>query len=120
SIFKNNDRFDRNINSLDYTNIRNKQLSLLRERLINALEENPSGNFEEIINLFTSSPFGIRKPIVPILFVALIRDRWSEFMLYRNEMFVPGVNGTKLFEIIVEVGPGNYQYSYEKVDQGHI
>ncbi|MEC0238379.1 hypothetical protein P4H66_00645 [Paenibacillus dokdonensis] len=120
SIFKNNDRFDLNVNNFDYVNIQNEHLALLRERLIETLENNHSGNFQDIVNLFVSPPFGIRKPLVPILLVALLRDRWNEFMLYRNDMFVPGINGTKLFEIIVEVGAENYQYKYESIDQNHI
>lgn len=120
SIFKNNDRLDLNINNLDYANIQNEHISLLRERLIDTLENKHNGNLADIVNLFISPPFGIRKPLVPIFLVSLLRDRWSEFMLYRNGMFVPGINGAKLFEIIVEVGADNYEYAYESIDQGHI
>lgn len=120
SIFKNNGRLDLNINNLDYANIQNEHLSLLRERLINTLENKHSGDLVDIVNLFTSPPFGIRKPLVPVLLVALLRDRWNEFMLYRNGMFVPGINGSKLYEIVVEVGAEHYEYAYESLDQGHI
>ncbi|SEM24036.1 hypothetical protein SAMN04488688_110121 [Paenibacillus sp. cl141a] len=120
SIFKNNDQFDVNINNLDYANIGNQAFSMLRERLIDRLEMNPKGNFKDIIDLFARPPFGIRKPLIPILLVALLRDRWNEFMLYRNEMFVPGVNGTKLFDIIIEAGPENYEYVYEVINQDYI
>lgn len=120
AIFKNNGRLDLNINNLDYTNIRNEHISILRERLITALENKHTGNLADIVNLFTSPPFGIRKPLVPILLVALLRDRWNEFMLYRNGMFVPGINGSKLYEIIVEVGAEHYEYAYENLGQGHI
>ncbi|TDL50365.1 hypothetical protein E2R60_22795 [Paenibacillus dendritiformis] len=120
SIFKNNDRFDQNINKLDYSNIKNESFSILRAKLIEKLEKNPTGSLKDLIDLFTAPPFGIRKPLIPILFVALLRDRWNEFMLYRNEMFVPGINGAKLFDIIVEAGPENYQYAYESITQDYI
>ncbi|MEC0174342.1 hypothetical protein P4H83_05615 [Paenibacillus favisporus] len=120
SIFKNNERFDDNINNLDYSNIKSRPFSDLRSMIIKTLERNPKGNLKELIDLFTSPPFGIRKPLIPIILVALLRDRWNEFMLYRNEMFVPGVNGTKLFDIIVEAGPENYQYVYEHINQDYI
>jgi hypothetical protein len=120
SIFKNNANFDKNINELDYRNIDYKPYFLLREKLISLLDQKPKGNFNEIVKVFAGVPFGVRKPIVPILLVAMLRDRWSEFMLYRNEMFVPGLSGDKLFEILDEEGAHNYQYVYEQVDEEYI
>lgn len=120
AIFKNNDRFDVNVNNLDYLNITNGSFFALRSKLIELLENNPTGNFKDIIRLFIAPPFGIRKPLIPILFVSLIRDRWNEFMLYRNDMFVPGINGAKLFEIIVETGAENYQYAYEHINDNYV
>ncbi|CAH1222947.1 hypothetical protein PAECIP111892_05243 [Paenibacillus auburnensis] len=120
AIFKNNDSFDMNVNNLDYSNIINGSFSALRSKLIEVLESNPTGNFKDITKLFIAPPFGIRKPLIPILFVALIRDRWNEFMLYRNDMFVPGINGAKLFEIIVETGAENYQYAYEHINDNYV
>lgn len=120
SIFKNNNRFDLNINTLDYSSIENETFIKLREELIEVLDTTPSGNFQNIIKLFTNPPFGIRKPVIPILLVSLLRDRWNEFMLYRNGMFVPGLNGEKLFDIIVETGSENYEYVYEQIDDQYI
>lgn len=120
AIFKNNDRLDQNVNNLDYSTIVNESFSTLRSRLIKMLENNPAGNFKDIIELFSAPPFGIRKPLIPILIVALLRDRWDEFMLYRNGMFVPGIDGTTLFEIIVETGAEYYQYAYEHINDTYI
>lgn len=120
AIFKNNDRLDENVNSLDYSNIKNESFLALRTKLIEKLENNPTGDFKDIVELFLAPPFGIRKPLIPILLVALLRDRWNEFMLYRNDMFVPGINGAKLFEIILEIGANNYQYAYEHINDNYI
>lgn len=120
SVFKNNGRFDLNINNAEFQNIKYEPYAVLRQRLIELLDHKPYGEFKDIINLFTDSPFGIRKPVVPVLIVAMLSDRLSEFMLYSNEMFVPGLNGNKLFEIIVEIGAGQYQYKYERIDEKHI
>lgn len=120
AIFKNNDRFDTNVNNLDYTSIANDQFKLLREKLIEQLEKYPSGTLQDIVNIFSKEPFGIRKPLIPILLVAMLRDRWNEFMLYNKGMYVPGINGSKLFEIIVEVGPENYEYVYERLEESYI
>ncbi|NMI07775.1 AAA family ATPase [Paenibacillus sp. SZ31] len=120
SVFKNNGRFDLNINNAEFQNIQYEPYAVLRQRLIELLDHKPYGEFKDIINLFTDSPFGIRKPVVPVLLVAMLSDRLSEFMLYSNDMFVPGLNGNKLFEIIVEIGAGQYQYKYERIDEKHI
>ncbi|WP_270406062.1 hypothetical protein [Paenibacillus timonensis] len=120
AIFKNNDSLDENVNNLDYSNIINESFSTLRSRLIEVLESNPTGNFKDIVELFSAPPFGIRKPLIPILFVALLRDRWNEFMLYRNGMFVPGIDGATLFEIIVETGAEYYHYAYEHINDSYV
>ncbi|MBG9798000.1 hypothetical protein O0555_11945 [Brevibacillus laterosporus] len=120
SIFKNNGHLDLNITQLDFSCINCEPYALLRLKLIQLLDSKPTGNFKDIINLFMDAPFGIRRPIIPILLVSLLRDRWNEFMLYSNDMFVPGLNGTKLFEIIEEAGPENYQYVYEHIDEKYI
>lgn len=120
SVFKNNFNFDRNVNELDYQNIEYGPYKLLRNMLMQHLDQKPTGNFSDIISIFTSAKFGIRKPVVPILLVAMLRDRWNEFMLYRNEMFVPGLSGEKLYEIIDEEGAQNYQYVYERIDEKYI
>ncbi|MED1872050.1 hypothetical protein [Brevibacillus borstelensis] len=120
SIFKNNGRLDLNINQLDFSSIIYEPYALLRHKLIQLLDSKQTGNFKDIISMFKEAPFGIRTPVIPILLVSLLRDRWNEFMLYRNGMFVPGMNGTKLFEIIEEAGPENYQYVYEHIDEKYI
>ncbi|MFJ6206688.1 hypothetical protein [Bacillus pumilus] len=120
AVFKNNANFDKNVNSLDYNEISYGPYRLLRQSLIRLLDEKPKGSFADIINVFTSSPFGIRKPIIPILLVAMLRDRWNEFMLYRNEIFVPGLNGERLYEILEEEGVENYQYIFEQIDEKYI
>jgi hypothetical protein len=120
SIFKRNGSFERNVMTLDYKEIKDESYKQIRKKLINLLDENPRGTFSKIIEIFTDTPFGIRKPVIPILLVAMLRDRWNEFMLYRNGMFISGLDGSILFEILYEEGPQNYQYVYEKFDESYI
>ncbi|WP_059170469.1 hypothetical protein [Bacillus sp. FJAT-27445] len=120
SIFKNNFNFDSNIRNLDYSYIEYGPYKKMREKLVDLLDKQPKGNFSDIIDIFAKPPFGIRKPVILILLVAMLRDRWNEFMLYRNEIFVPGLNGSKLYEILEEEGPENYQYVYEHIDEEFI
>lgn len=120
SIFKNNTRFDLNVNRLDFNNIKYSPYEKLRKELVRTLDAKQTGNLQEIIDIFIKPPFGIRLPIVPILLVSLLRDRWNEFALYHNEMYVPGLNGAKLFEIIFEGRARKYQYVYEHFDERYI
>ncbi|WP_342559493.1 hypothetical protein [Metasolibacillus sp. FSL K6-0083] len=120
SVFKNNNHFENNIQSLDYELIEYEPYDKLRKSLLEQLERKPVGSFADLIKIFTSVPFGIRQPVVPVLLVALLRDRWSEFMLYRNDIFVPGLNGEKLYEILEEEGAENYKYAYEKIEDEHL
>lgn len=120
AVFKNNEHFERHIHTMDYENIQYGPYAALRSDILNLLERKPKGKLADLIRIFTSSPYGIRKPVVPLLLVALLRDRWSEFMLYRNDIFVPGLNGEKLYEILEEEGAENYRYSYEKIANDHL
>lgn len=120
SVFKNNYHLEINVQNFNYDSIEYKPYSKLRKNLLELLERKPVGNFADLIKIFTGVPFGIRQPVVPVLLVALLRDRWSEFMLYRNDIFVPGLNGEKLYEILEEEGAENYKYAYEKIEEEHL
>lgn len=120
SVFKNNGGLDKNINMMSFADIKYQPYRELRNAVLEQLDTNPNGNFQDIINIFTNEPYGIRISIVPLLFVSLIRDRWNEFMLYRNGMYVPGLKGEKLFEIISQRGANNYEYVYDKLSEEYI
>ncbi len=120
AVFKNNGHFEQNVHKVHYENIVYKPYAMLRQEILALLERKPTGSFADLVRIFTSSPYGIRRPVVPVLLVALLRDRWSEFMLYRNEIFVPGLNGEKLYEILEEEGAENYRYAYEKIPDNHL
>lgn len=120
SIFKRNGNFYKNVNSYQYETIEYEPYKILRERLIELLDSKSKGTLDEIVNIFTGYDFGIRKSIIPILLVSMLRDRWNEFMLYRNEMYIQGLSGEVLFEILYEEGSENYYYVYEKYDEEYI
>ncbi len=120
SIFKNNERLDIDINELNYNNIKIKSFKELRKKIIEMLNTNPKGQFQDIISIFTNPPFGIRRSIIPILLVALIRDRWNDFMLYYKDMYVPGLNGEKLYRIMDEEELNNYNYFYVSIEEKYI
>jgi hypothetical protein len=105
SIFKNNKL---RIDELD--NIKSLALNKLRSALVKELNEKPNGKFEDLINIFSRKPFGIRQPLVPILLVALIRDKWDQILFYNNEMFISQLNGEIIFSMVKE--PEKYNYVF--------
>jgi hypothetical protein len=105
TIFKNN-KFN-----VDHLNaIQDINLFQLRQQLLKLLESNPTGNLNLLIELMKSQPFGIRDPIIPILLVALIRDKWEQLMFYRNEMFITGVNAEIIYKMVNQAEEYKYEF----------
>ncbi|MBY0086981.1 hypothetical protein [Brevibacillus brevis] len=69
------------------------------------------GTVKELVNTFANQPFGIRLPVIPILFVALLSAEWKYLMFFKNEMYVSSIDGELLWKIIEE--PDEYTYIYQ-------
>ncbi|MEK4718447.1 MULTISPECIES: hypothetical protein [Priestia] len=105
TVFKNN--------KLDITNldgISQDEFNKLRIALTNHIKQNTTGTLEDFVNIMIESPFGIREPLIPLYFVALLRDKWDQILFYRNDLFVSGINGEKLYKIFDEASEYNYVY----------
>ncbi|MFB5089180.1 hypothetical protein PGC35_18635 [Psychrobacillus sp. PGGUH221] len=94
TVFKNNDFDISNLNNIKY-----EPYKLIRNRVLSFIQSQKKGTVLEIEEIFTSHPFGVRKPLVPLLFVALLRDQWDQLMFYRNNMYVTAVDAEKLYGI---------------------
>lgn len=88
-------------------------LQELKRRLLDVLS-NRNGNFNDLIDIFISPPFGIRKPVVPVLLVALLKSQWKHLMFYNNLIYNSDVNGELLYYMVEN--PDNYTYTYQKYD----
>ncbi|MDM8150135.1 hypothetical protein [Priestia megaterium] len=110
TIFKNN-HFD--LNNLD--NLQSVELASLREDLLNYLENNIQGNLQQFIEVMTNAPYGLREPLIPIILVALLRDKWDQLMFYRNDMYVAGIDGETLYKMFEEAT--EYQYVYYRFSE---
>ncbi|MGB6408937.1 MAG: hypothetical protein WBF39_15760, partial [Planococcus donghaensis] len=82
----------------------------LRQDLINVLKNNREGSVRELESIFTLTPYGIRKPLIPLLFVGLLRDVWEQLMFYRNDMYIAAIDADKLYGIFNE--PDEYKYVF--------
>lgn len=94
----------------DLSNIQNEHISKLKEELINVISKNSQGTLHEITKIFTERPFGIRKPLIPILLVTLLKEHWNKILFYRNGMYISEVNGEFLYSMIEEETEFEYRY----------
>lgn len=110
TVFKNNGLDVNNLNE-----IKDEYFSLLRESLLKELRINPKGSLESLYNILANTPYGIRDPIIPLLFVSLLRDKWDQLMFYSFDMFVPALQAEKIYEMFKE--PSEYQYEYHQYSE---
>ena len=110
TVFKNN-AFD--LSELPY--IKNEFYSQLRNDLVSYIDNNHEGTLKDIEDIMTTSPYGIRKPLVPLLLVALLRDKWEQLMFYRNGMYVTAVDAEKVYGMFKE--SHDYQYVFQDYSQ---
>ncbi|WP_422124321.1 hypothetical protein DHX103_05745 [Planococcus sp. X10-3] len=105
TVFKNN--------SLDLSNLKQVSYSpyrLLRKTLLEYIKTSKEGSVKDLEAIFTAPPFGIRKPLVPLLFAGLLRDIWEQLMFYRNGMYVTAIDAEKLYGIFKE--PEEYEFVF--------
>lgn len=110
TIFKNN-HFSMN----DLDNIKSEELKSLRSVLLDYLESSPTGNLQQFLSVLSDEPYGIRDPLIPLLLVSLLRDKWDQLMFYRNDMFIAGINGEKFYKMAEEAD--QYQFVYYQFDK---
>ncbi|MHC8515878.1 hypothetical protein [Sporosarcina sp. ITBMC105] len=111
TVIKNND-----IQFNELSELKNEILKELRERLLRCIMEKPDGNLRLLVDIMQSPPFGIRKPLIPLLFVILLRDKWDQLMFYRNDMFVSAVEAEKIYTMFDDYE--EYQYEYHQYSDG--
>ena len=110
TVFKNNQ-----LDITDLDNISSLEFKELRKVLLTHLTENTIGTLQDFVDIMQSAPFGIREPLVPLYFVALLRDKWDQIMFYYDELFVAGINGEKLYTMFGEAN--EYKYVYHNFDE---
>ncbi|WP_342025547.1 hypothetical protein AADC60_16130 [Cytobacillus pseudoceanisediminis] len=105
TVFKNNGL---NLSSLD--SISSNELMELRSALLLELTKGSEGSLDKLVNIMVREPFGIRKPLIPVLLVALLRDKWDQLLFYRNGMFISQLNGEHIYTMVSE--PDQYQFVF--------
>lgn len=111
----------KNLN-VDFNNLDNQQtreLAVLREKLLVFIQQNNRSSLMDLFNIALQEPFGIRKPLVPLLVVALLKDKWHQMAFYANDFSIATMTATNLYEIIEqEVEFYEYEiYQLSEVEQ---
>jgi hypothetical protein len=109
TVFKNN-----KLKPTVLEEIETEEFNYLRKTLLNQIEQNTTGTLGDFVKIMTEAPFGIREPLIPIYLVTLLRDKWDQVMFYRNDLFISGINGEKLYKMFDEAS--EYQYVYYNFD----
>ncbi|MBD1381555.1 hypothetical protein [Metabacillus arenae] len=110
TIFKNNQLSLRNLKQIISDEFRS-----IRKDLIQELEINSYGNLSSLTNILKSEPYGLRSPLIPIILISLLRDKWDQLMFYRNKMYVPEITGEKLYQMVEE--DSEYKFVYYNFDE---
>ena len=87
----------------DFINLDNQpnlELKLLREKLNASLEENPKNSIYSLFEIALKKPFGIRAPLVPLLVISLLKDKWNQMAFYSNDFNLAYLNATMIYEIL--------------------
>ncbi|MEH7073821.1 hypothetical protein [Neobacillus drentensis] len=115
TVFKNN-----HLNPALLNDIEIKEFNYLRQTLLKQIEQNTTGTLGDFVKIMTESPFGIREPLIPIYLVTLLRDKWDQIMFYRNDLFISGINGEKLYKMFDEASEYEYVYYNFDVEYQHF
>ncbi|REK74208.1 hypothetical protein [Paenibacillus paeoniae] len=88
----------------------NDKLTAVRNELLHRLEQTPVGKLSTLIQMMEEPPYGIRAAVVPLLFVALLRDRWNQLFFYSHDMLTTHLSGSSVLEIVELADAFEYRY----------
>lgn len=77
-----------------------RELRKLRQHLVEHVESAKRNSIYSLFSIALEEPFGIREPIVPLLVVALIRDKWQQMAFYSRDLSITQVTAEMLYEIV--------------------
>lgn len=88
----------------------NDSLTALRDELLNHLANHPTGSLTDLVQIFAGPPYGIRAAVIPVLFVALLRDRWEQLLFYSHDMLITHLSGVSVVELLEHSEAYEYRY----------
>jgi hypothetical protein len=92
------------------------ELAELRKRLVKHLKSSKRNSIYGLFSIALSKPFGIRAPLVPLLIVALLKDKWHQMAFYSNDFSLSEMNAHILYEIL-EQSAVFYEYEIYSLNE---
>lgn len=96
-----------------------RELMELRKRLVEHLDSSKRNSIYSLFSVALSKPFGIRAPLVPLLVVALLKDKWHQMAFYSNDFSLAMMNAQILYEIL-DQSAEFYEYEIYSLDEENI
>jgi hypothetical protein len=109
-----------NNNQIDLNNrniTENENLIALRTELQRILHQG-NGRVSELVHVFERPPYGIRKPVIPLLLATLLYQEWNFIMFYHHDMHNKKVDGEMLLNITEN--PDLYTFKYIPFQPEHL
>jgi hypothetical protein len=95
------------------------ELAKLRKTLLEHLESAKRNSIFSLFSIALLEPFGIRPPLVPLLVVALLKDKWHQMAFYSNDFSLSEMNAHMLYEIL-EQSAEFYEYEIYSLNEEAI
>ncbi|MCK6255460.1 hypothetical protein LCY76_02320 [Fictibacillus sp. KIGAM418] len=105
-----------NFNFVDLDKQPVRELAELRKRLLGHLESSKRNSIYSLFSIALLEPFGIRAPLVPLLIVALLKDKWHQMAFYSNDFSLSEMNAQILYEIL-EQSAEFYEYEIYSLNE---
>lgn len=85
-------------------------MQALHRQIQDAIVLNPIGRLVDLVRIFKERPYGIRSAVIPVLFVALLRDHWEQLLFYADDMLTTHLSGESVYELIERAEAYEYRY----------
>lgn len=113
TVFKNNNYLPNG----KISKISDNGLKELYNRVIRLIGIKQKKSFKELIDIFTNPPFGIRKPVIPVLLTGILKNKWNYIMFFGKGSFIPNVNADTLYDMIEH--PEDFEFIVFEYDQSY-
>ncbi len=92
-------------------------LKKLYNMVVNEIEIKKRSHFRDLVDIFLNQPFGIRRPVIPVLLVGILKYKWNYMMFFSKGSFIPNVTGETLYDMLEH--PDDFEYIVFEYDESY-
>lgn len=113
-IYETNDLSEHLVGSkpdtLIYYSIKQANLQILKNDIINYIQKNKSVKFSELVSITKRPPYGLRPTISSLIIMYLIIDRWKNIMIFKNGNYVADIPAEVIYN--TGLGKNDFEFTY--------